>query len=503
MLSAGVALCKLERQLLVSGWPQLHASAEPCAVLCALVEVLVETQQQQQRLGAVSLEAADRLMPLLLLLAKLMMEVQDLHPLAMSDCLPRAIAFYHGQLVSREFTPGGDDLSEKFLVRCLMALRNTLSTSAYLPTARAAPQAHTCHQALAAFFGSAALAQLCRALLTRALVLSPAELEEYEEDPEAFVHEESVARETEGLRKCAERCLQTLADTAECKQQVQQAVLALCSETAAAGLQGQQAVLALDACYLALGLVLQPGEHERSAQLLAALQRHCAEAAPAHAHLLRRRAAWLLGHLMRSPPRRAGGADGAAVGVEGGDPGDPLWFAMLSQLLADAHPGVRLTAAISLRALLDAEMAPPGRAEGVGCYAGCPSPCTAASATLPPPRVPPRAMHAGAVVRSARAAAPSPNSPLLLSPPRAGVAARAVAARRAGGRAGLARRDREAELDDLLRRGRRRRRGAEGDARAAGGERLDARAAAQPVGAGHGEPLADDSAADAPAGRLG
>ena len=49
-------------------------------------------------------------------------------------------------------------------------------------------------------------------------------------------------------------------------------------------------MLALDACYLALGLVLQPAEAERSNQLLAGLQRHCAEAAPAHAHLLRRRA---------------------------------------------------------------------------------------------------------------------------------------------------------------------------------------------------------------------
>ena len=73
-------------------------------------------------------------------------------------------------------------------------------------------------------------------------------------------------------------------------------------------------MLALDACYLALGLVLQPAEAERSNQLLAGLlstyfllltcllayllirlllllaglQRHCAEAAPAHAHLLRR-----------------------------------------------------------------------------------------------------------------------------------------------------------------------------------------------------------------------
>ena len=50
-------------------------------------------------------------------------------------------------------------------VRCLLALRNTLSTSAYLPTTRAAPQAHACHQALEAFFSSSALAQLCHSRL--------------------------------------------------------------------------------------------------------------------------------------------------------------------------------------------------------------------------------------------------------------------------------------------------------------------------------------------------
>ena len=46
---------------------------------------------------------------------------------------------------------------------------------------------------------------------------------EYSEEPEAFVYEEHLARETMSLRKCAERCLLTLADTRECRQQVQQA----------------------------------------------------------------------------------------------------------------------------------------------------------------------------------------------------------------------------------------------------------------------------------------
>lgn len=127
-------------------------------------------------------------------------------------------------------------------------------------------------------------------------------------------------------------------------------------------------MLALDACYLALGLVLQPGEHERTEQLLAGLQRHCAEAAPAYAHLLRRRAAWLLGHLMRSPAGLYAALPHAAAphcsGEAAAPPqaqlgGDPLWFVMLSQLLSDEHPGVRLTAAISLRSLLDATTTSP------------------------------------------------------------------------------------------------------------------------------------------------
>lgn len=137
--------------------------------------------------------------------------------------------------------------------------------------------------------------------------------------------------------------------------------------------------MALDACYLALGLVLQPGEHERTEELLAGLQRHCAVADPAYAHLLRRRAAWLLGYLLRSPaglyatlphalaPNGVGEvaaqpqaqtAAAHAVGMGG----DPLWFAMLSQLLSDEHPGVRLTAAISLRSLLDATATSPRHA---------------------------------------------------------------------------------------------------------------------------------------------
>ena len=367
VLRAAVSLCKLERQLLLHGWAHLHVHPEACALLVTYVELLEATEAQQQRLRAAGSEAAgtgaggaaadataEALMPLLLLPAKTLMEVQDLQPLAMRDALPRAIAFFLGQLSSRPFSQSDDSFDEKFLVRALTFLRNALSTSAYLPTRQAPPQAHECQQVLHAFFASPSLRQLVSALLTRALPISPDEYDEYVADPEPFVFEEHLARESNSLRKCAERCLLTLADTNECRAQVQAAVLELSNEAASAGLSTLRAVLALDGCYLALGLVLQ-GAHD-GVQLhgvLNTLRSHCTLAAAEHAHLLRRRAAWLLGWMLRTPhfkmmsaaePQSPGGSGDAVT----------LMYSMLQELLADEHPGVRLSAALAVQTLFDA-----------------------------------------------------------------------------------------------------------------------------------------------------
>ena len=81
--------------------------------------------------------------------------------------------------------------------------------------------------------------------VSRRLLGSPDEYETYCDAPEAFVYEEHLARETDSLRKCGERCLLTLADTAECRQPVQQAVLELSNEAALHGLATLPSVLAL------------------------------------------------------------------------------------------------------------------------------------------------------------------------------------------------------------------------------------------------------------------
>ena len=116
------------------------------------------------------------------------------------------------------------------------------------------------------------------------------------------MYEEHLARETMSLRKCAERCLLTLSDTRECRQQVQSAVLALSNEAAGAGLADLPSILKLDACYLGLGLVLQSGgDAHQLAGVLQTLRQHCSVAAATHTHLLRRRAAWLIGWILRTP----------------------------------------------------------------------------------------------------------------------------------------------------------------------------------------------------------
>ena len=156
LLRAAEALCKLERQLLLYD-SHLHDHPEACAVLGHSLELMMAAEAQRQRLASAAAvggaaEAAQALMPLLLVPAKTLMEVQDLQPLATTDILARALAFFLGQLHGRPFeagaVSGADADDEKFLVRALMFLRSALSTSAYMPTRQAPPQAHACQQVL-------------------------------------------------------------------------------------------------------------------------------------------------------------------------------------------------------------------------------------------------------------------------------------------------------------------------------------------------------------------
>ena len=79
-------------------------------------------------------------------------------------------------------------------------------------------------------------------------------------------------------------------------------MLGLSNTAAAAGLSTLEAVLTLDSCYLGLGLVLNSGQDaSQLTTVLSTLRQHCALAAAQHAHLLRRRAAWLIGWILKTP----------------------------------------------------------------------------------------------------------------------------------------------------------------------------------------------------------
>ena len=65
---------------------------------------------------------------------------------------------------------------------------------------------------------------------------------------------------------------------------------------------------------------------------------HCAAAAPEFAHLLRRRAAWLLGWMLKLPHFVATAAPAAGADSDGAHV--HLMYSMLAQLLTDEHAGV-------------------------------------------------------------------------------------------------------------------------------------------------------------------
>ena len=106
-------------------------------------------------------------------------------------------------------------------------------------------------------------------------------------------------------------------------------------------------LLALDASFAALGLVITAGaaqsiaSPEQITRVLSALQEHCAASSPDHAHLLRRRAAWLLGYVLRLPQYTALGA-GASAAVAPAASAAPLLTADGGSAADSAAGGVAL-----------------------------------------------------------------------------------------------------------------------------------------------------------------
>jgi hypothetical protein len=156
---------QVERQLLLHGWAQLHTSDAARAALAAQLGAAREVSEVQLALVAVGAHGAvQEVMPLVLVPAKTLLETQDLHPLALADCLPAVLAFCHGMLVGPDLRRHGPahmidagaemlgDLCEKLLVRCMLLLRNSLCTAAYVtpllrgpPSPQAAAAAHHHH----------------------------------------------------------------------------------------------------------------------------------------------------------------------------------------------------------------------------------------------------------------------------------------------------------------------------------------------------------------------
>ena len=293
---------------------------------------------------------------------------------------------------------GGGDGS-KYTVRLMLLLRNTLCCSSYDAGGRL-PHAVAPAAARASYFASPALTQLCVALVRHRLhhTVHPIVLKSHilrrRRQPRAPAHRRgrvrirsrarglglrgrprargelpgflpgvlpasptlsngrppgrTLPRQVDSLRKCAESCLHSLAEVVECAQPVQAAVLDLAQHAAGrAPGASLEHLLALDASFAALGLVITAGaaqsiaSPEQITRVLSALQEHCAASSPDHAHLLRRRAAWLLGYVLRLPQYTALGA-GASAAVAPAASAAPLLTADGGSSADSAAGGVAL-----------------------------------------------------------------------------------------------------------------------------------------------------------------
>ncbi|XP_024929738.3 uncharacterized protein LOC107434824 isoform X2 [Ziziphus jujuba] len=150
-------------------------------------------------------------------LMKVLVAIQGRHPYSFSDecVLPSVMVFCLNKIID----PDPDILSfEQFMIQCMVMVKSILECKEYKPslTGRVMDENGLTLEQMKKNISSAAgnvltslmprerTVLLCEVLIRRYFVLTPSDLEEWYQNPEAFHHEQDMVQWTEKLRPCAE-----------------------------------------------------------------------------------------------------------------------------------------------------------------------------------------------------------------------------------------------------------------------------------------------------------
>lgn len=179
------------------------------------------------------------------LFGKLLSRAQKERPLQFTPLLPHSLEFCYNYLKQAAMTLSNiTNEKERLLVNCLIFIKNVIEAEDY----REGTQAY---QFLSSYFDDSRLQEFVSFLISRYIVLSQADLNEWQAHPEEFLLEEKMDAWQYKKRPCAEVVYLTL--LRKYKQRLAPWVVEYVKgriETA----QNMEQLLLKDACYAALGL---------------------------------------------------------------------------------------------------------------------------------------------------------------------------------------------------------------------------------------------------------
>lgn len=290
-------------------------------------------------------------------LMKIFIEVQSTHPYSFSNraVLPPVLEFCYIHITE----PKEENLPfEVFLIKCMIFLQNVIECVAYRPnkSGRVVGQstptleeakgnlARQAEEILVSLLDKQRLVVLCEIIIRRYFVLTPADLEEWSNDPELFHHEQDAGQYKDKLRPSAESLYLSLFEShRELLAPVVVSILKQASEgcppaAPGADIQITPALLLKDAAYDAVGTAYYDLHDyiDFKSWWEAALVHEISNLHP-NGRILRRRVVWLLGkwvNKIKDELRK------------------PVYNALIS-LLGDGDLAVQLAVCLALQSLID------------------------------------------------------------------------------------------------------------------------------------------------------
>ncbi|XP_024221390.1 importin-11 isoform X3 [Bombus vosnesenskii] len=205
-LEKALLLLRILRTLIVNGFNKPSESHDAMSFLEIVFERARTCLECRKTLisRGIQMEVCDKF---IIHLTKVLIGVLEMHPFCYVELIPTSLEFS----VFYCFTEAGQALAfERFVIQCLNLMKGILLSTYYKPAKvlkdTKNPLTLRANQLRQEFFTPETLAEICSRLVTHYFLLTPAELELWDTDPESFVVDDGGESWKYSLRPCTE-CL--------------------------------------------------------------------------------------------------------------------------------------------------------------------------------------------------------------------------------------------------------------------------------------------------------